>query len=746
MFFISILTYASFTHENIRYESQFNDNIIAVEAQNNISELHIPSTIEYESVLYRVVGIENNVFYGMDYYGELVLPESLVYINEYAFSNCKGFTGSLVIPENLTMIGSFSFSECTGFSGDLVFRNPCTIGNNAFYLCFGFKGSLQLHNQMTYLNNNIFDGCSGFTGDLIIPEFIEFIGIEAFKNCAGFTRAIYNGTNILFQSDSAANSFEQCYFRCVFVVEEYNYHYFNELPAIKSDTIINDDLIYFYENSTHELSLIGCISNNEREIIIPSSLEILVHEETAVVNVTSIVQGVFAYCSNFYGKLSIPNTITTIQSNTFRECTGFSHLELPDSITSIGSYSFFRCERFTQELILPTNLIFIGQYAFMYCHGFYGDLIIPENITSIVTYTFGHCYGFNGSLVLPFNLSIIQSYGFYNCYSFSGNLVFPNSIISIGYNAFTSCSNFSGSLDFPNKTTTISIGAFSFCSGFNETLTLPLSLTSIGNLAFAECTGIIKAIYLGTQLSIYTDIFRGTTFRCIHVPSDFLNDTLGYLPAVKPDDIYQNNLVYRVLTLNISEVTLFGCEIQKREEVVIPSVIIYQNIQLIVRKINNYAFYSCYQFNNNLIIPNTINEIGANSFYYCYSFSGKLTLSNNILSIGNSAFEGCSNITGVVFPSVIKSIGIYSFYYCTKLRVCQYEGIIEPSISSSAFSYTLISSVGVTSHYENDTFGGKPVYYYDTLPTSVFTFSTEIQYTKRRIFLESSFFIYYLLL
>lgn len=85
--------------------------------------------------------------------GELVLPETLTRIENYACEGCRNLTGRLALPASLTYVGDFAFAGCTGFSGEMQMpAGPVHVGRAAFY------------------------GVSGMTGKLSIPEGVEMVG------------------------------------------------------------------------------------------------------------------------------------------------------------------------------------------------------------------------------------------------------------------------------------------------------------------------------------------------------------------------------------------------------------------------------------------------------------------------------------------------------------------------------------------------------------------------------------------
>ena len=125
--------------------------------------------------------------------GPLTIGNSVTSIGSYAFRYCTGLTGSLTIPDSVTTIGSYAFYYCQGFNGSLTIGNSVTtIGSYSFGFCTGLT-SLTIGNSVTHIETNAFYNCSALTGDLVIPDSVTSIGSFAFAYCSSIT-ALYTNT------------------------------------------------------------------------------------------------------------------------------------------------------------------------------------------------------------------------------------------------------------------------------------------------------------------------------------------------------------------------------------------------------------------------------------------------------------------------------------------------------------------------------------------------------------------------
>ena len=78
-----------------------------------------------------------------------------------------------------------------------------------------------------------------------------------------------------------------------------------------------------------------------------------------------------------------------------------------------------------------------------------------------------------------------------------------------------------------------------------------------------------------------------------------------------------------------------------------------------VTKVENFAFYRCYQLEN-INMHNSVTEIGERAFSFCWNLKS-VRFSDNLKTIGALAFSHCNNLTELHLPKSITSIGTDAF-------------------------------------------------------------------------------------
>lgn len=144
-----------------------------------LSNINIPNGVEI---------IERNAYDGCKVTGDLIIPDTVITIGNYAFYNCYNLNGNLVLGESVESIGTFAFASNWSLSGDLTIPNSVkTIGDDAFRGCSGFLGVLTLGNSIESLGIRTFWGCSGLKGALTIPSKIKEIKSSTFQGCSSLS-------------------------------------------------------------------------------------------------------------------------------------------------------------------------------------------------------------------------------------------------------------------------------------------------------------------------------------------------------------------------------------------------------------------------------------------------------------------------------------------------------------------------------------------------------------------------------
>ena len=131
----------------------------------------------------------------------------------------------------------------------------------------------------------------------------------------------------------------------------------------------------------------------------------------------------------------IPNSVTSISDNAFRNCISLTSIKIPDSVTSIGYAAFRDCRGLT-SVVIPDSVTSLGEDAFAKCFSL-TSITIPESVTSIGEGAFNSCRSLT-SVKIPSGVTSISDYAFADCTDLT-TVEIPDSVKSIGEDAFKNC-------------------------------------------------------------------------------------------------------------------------------------------------------------------------------------------------------------------------------------------------------------------------------------------------------------------
>lgn len=214
-------------------------------------------------------------------------------------------------------------------------------------------------------------------------------------------------------------------------------------PFCNTPFIVDKAINYYNNNYNITADVINVFGDVKKDFIIESGVLKKYVGESDIVVIPDSVKKIAPKC--FSGlevkEITIPNSVNTIEPETFRDCSSLIKVTIPDSVTCIGKLAFYGCSNLT-HINLSNSITNIGESAFSGCKSL-------------------------------------------------SNITLPNSITFIGDGAFSSCFSLT-EITIPNSVTSIGELAFSECTSLTS-ITIPYSVTSIGEKAFAYCTHLENA-------------------------------------------------------------------------------------------------------------------------------------------------------------------------------------------------------------------------------------------------------------
>ena len=168
--------------------------------QASFQTLTMPSTINGKTV----VGIADKAFsyVNTDHAVKLVIPESVVWVGDEAFSNSSEVYFD--IRGTLTHIGESSFQYCKLLDHVSLGKGIEKIPFMAFFNCSSLK-TINIPEGVSLIEENAFEGCTAMK-TVVLPSTLTAIQDSAFANCSSLISVFFGGSEEQFDAIEIADS------------------------------------------------------------------------------------------------------------------------------------------------------------------------------------------------------------------------------------------------------------------------------------------------------------------------------------------------------------------------------------------------------------------------------------------------------------------------------------------------------------------------------------------------------------
>lgn len=546
--------------------------------RTNSEMVDIPASVEYDGVTYTVVGIAPSALYN-EGVSSVSIPSTVTYIGNSAFRGCSQLS-EIVIPDGVVSIGQYAFS-----ASGLV--------------------SVDIPDSVTTLDRGAFERCSRLT-EISIGSGITELPLDVFASCYSLTSVTIPGT-----VETVDGSFhDSSNIRSITIgdgVKRIERNAFANLPYITS-LEIPDSVTYIgpaFSNCTGIGSVVIPDSVVEMEGTFSGCTSL--NQVSFGSGLTTLGDDTFSQCA--FTEVTVPSSIRTL-GDAFSNCISLVDVTIEEGVTRMEG-GFSGCPNLG-DVILPSTVTYLGP-VFPGCVSI-KTITIPEGV-SRMDGTFMACAGLesvevSGEISIgsdtfsactslsQIDISKFYSIGdgaFQTCTSLT-DVEFNDHITTIGSMAFAGCTNIMKVSIPVGGFSTISIGSMAFSDCWNlESVFVGENVTRVGDEAFRDCAALNQLTFLSMG-TVGDDIFSGCReISYAHINNDKILDGL---------DSYAS-LTTLIIGGNTSSVT----EGQFRNSRSLETLIIEEG----VLAIDNYAFQNSDALEL-VAIPDSVISIGHSTF------------------------------------------------------------------------------------------------------------------------------------
>ncbi len=458
---------------------------------------------------------------------------------------------------------------------------------------------------------------------------------------------------------------------------------------------------------------------------------------------------------SYYGGYSTKNNVLT--NSIFRNC-NLTSIKLPNSVTSIGSYAFKNCSSL-YSITVPSSVISIGSSAFsdnlkkvimlpntapsglssvfgstswkgmfyvannnynnisglgtvkVYPHlsslfevdgvvyvpvnpsqrtcdvidcnynDTIGDIVVPQMVSykgvamrpqNVNEYSFIYSKK-RGKLNLS-NNGTVGDYAFEGCCSLE-SVVVGDGVTSLGNYCFSDCKSLSNLTLLDNVA---EIGNYAFSNSGLKTFSCPSELTSLGYDAFYNCKSLTEVKINGKLTALSSSLFSGcSSLEGLSIPANV--KSVG-------DYAFKGCTSFATLVIeNDTDVLALGSNYSSPLFVDCPLDSVYVGTHISYNTSSSYGYSPFYRnvTLRTVSIGDNVREVYDNEFYGCTGLKTAI-VGENVAKIGNYAFSGCSSMESFLFGKMVESIGNEAFSDCTALTTLVTHRTTPPTCGTEA--------------------------------------------------------------
>ena len=567
----------------------------------------------------------------------LVIPEGVSIIESYAFLGCDQIK-TVEFGPDVEEIGLYAFQNCVNLETMVCSSAVSIIKAGAFKGCSSLKEADFSECTISTIGYESFAGCTSLTS-VKLHETLSDIGVRAFEGTAIKTLELGKNVNSLGKDLFLNNKvFEG------FTVVDKNKDYSSIDGVLYNKN--GNSLIMFPTGKTGTFEIPQGVSEIREGAFKNSAItEIKIPQDSALDTI-----GNNAFEGSNITSLSLPEAVTVINSETFKNAEKLKAVELGSNVLKIGKSAFEGAKALT-EINLPDTLRDVSAYAFK------NTGLVTVNIGNGVVRIGTEAFADNKSLkevVLGENLEKLGAGSFMNCVALA-KINLPLNVNDFDMTAFKGCKALK-KIAVSNDNQNFKVAAGAIYSADGKTL-VAVANNTLTELTIADGTEVIAANAFDLATGVNKITFPQTL---VNVKNGALDVTNWF--KAQNGVVYAGSVLYKV-TGNIADVKIADKTTSIADGALNNKAVKTVTIPETVKVKGAYAFAE--SGITEIVIPNSVVSIGNNAFQS--AALKKITLSNALETMGKAMFKDCASLASVKIPATIKNIPVDTFLDCKSL-------------------------------------------------------------------------------
>ena len=597
--------------------------------------------------------------------------------NEAPWAEHRETITEIVLPEGMTSIGDYAFADCSKVKEVIIPDSVISIYGGAFANCTELA-CLRIPKSVKYITNTRVDG----TNWNILDNYLHGCSKLITAGPIGSSCNIEYGWNIEIPHEA--------FWNCGNLESLHIASGITKIAEMAIYNNVNLESITVDESNTEYDSIDGVLFTKDGKTLIKYPENKSGTQYSVPTGTMTIGENAFNNCDNLT-KVTLNEGLTQISQAAFSDCSALSEMIIPDGVTNVGACSFYGCSAL-KSIVIPASVTVVASQSFGRCTALEG-ITIPASVTDIRECAFEYCSAlieitfegnapttiettaFNGVTVTAY-YDKTKNWAEDDFQDYGGNITWKpvveaiasgicgaegdNLTWTLDSDGVLTISGTGAMKDYPNEIgapwadfaddltkvvieegiTTIGASAFMYCGNLTEVV-IPGTVTSIGSTAFLGCTSLTKFDIPEGVISVGGEAFgECNALERINIPSSLTS--FG-------ERMFMNG-AGKLTEINVDS----GNTVYSSKEGVLYS-----------KDGSTLVCYPCGKEDSSYIVP------------------------EGVTAIGNSAFEDC-NVTQVQLPDTLTRICAHAFMNCPFLKTVRIPNGVS-TIESGAFSCGITS-------------------------------------------------------